>query len=92
MGNPIECGGNLDHVTLGLELGLRLTFHVVSGRTVSRLCEDYQLQYVYQSYIATLDMFYPNVCLIVIKENCWDLVEVCALLSALLVLFYFLFC
>ena len=38
-----------------------------------------------ESYHTTLDIFYPVFCLIVSKGDCWALVEVCTLLSALLV-------
>ena len=34
--NPLIIGVNSDHVTLGLGLGLRSTFHVIPGRTVLR--------------------------------------------------------
>jgi len=51
--NPLDFGGNPDHVTLGLLAGL--TFHVIPGRTVLRLGEShvtpadrqYRLQYLY---------------------------------------------
>jgi len=40
--NPLDFGGNLDHVMLGLVLGrleLRLTLHVTPGRTMLPLDE-----------------------------------------------------
>jgi len=36
--NPLDVGGNPDHVTLRLGLGLCLTFHVTLSRTALRLC------------------------------------------------------
>ena len=45
MEEPLDSGGNPDHVTSGLVrvrigLGLWLTFHVIPDMTVSRLDED----------------------------------------------------
>ena len=40
-----------------------------------------------ESYPATLGIFLPGTCVVAIKGDCWVLAEVCALLSAVVVLF-----
>jgi len=57
-----------------------LTFHATPGNTVLGLGEDRVIP-SNSGYVST------DVCLLVIKEDCWASAEVCALLSVLLVLF-----
>ena len=61
--NLLKFGGNPDHVTLRLGLGLLLTFDVTPGRTVLRLGEGRVIPRNTRCVLA-------GACLIVIKADC----------------------
>ena len=97
--NPLDFGGNRDHVTL--QLGLRLTCDVTPVRTVLWLGEGRvrTVLWLGEGRVRTVlwlvggrvipcssGSVLRGVCLIVTGGNCWCLAKVCALLDTFLVM------